>query len=384
MSYYARALLLIALISLPIQGCVFGASDTSSSTTTSSLSDPKAIDDNPSTEEVVPESVNRTLGTDIVATGLDFPVKLDVAPDGTIFFTELRNGAIRMVDVSGVLQDEPFAEIDISLQAETGLIGIALHPDYPELPYVYVYATQSTRSGTVNRVLRLTDDEGRGTDLTVILDGIPSSPIHNGGEIGFGPDGKLYVTTGDARNPANSQNRSSLSGKVLRINADGSIPDDNPFASSRAYSLGHRNMVGLAFRPASGTVYITENGPDRNDEINRVLPGRNYGWPEATGIGSNPEFENPLTTYTPNIAPTGAAFISSSRVYGDNNNGLLLFGDHNLGRLHALTLSEDGAEVLADRIIFNSDDGVYDVTEAPDGTIYFTTRSSIRMVLALP
>lgn len=356
-------------------------------------SPPEATQDGRTTETSAPPSSPRTsdpgdrseagvddLASETVVSGLEFPAKMAVAPDGTIFYNELRNGRVRIIR-AGKLVNRPFARIKIVQMAETGLIGITLHPDYPDTPYVYVYATQNVNGKQINRVIRFTDADGKGTQRKVIFDGIRSEAIHNGGELEFGPDGKLYITTGDSAEQELAQRKESPNGKILRLNPDGSIPSDNPFEGSPVYSLGHRNMIGLAFHPVTKNLYNTENGPDRDDEINLIEPGGNYGWPLTTGVDNSNRFVSPLITYTPNIAPTGASFISSGSQYGKRLQNRLLFGSYNTGDLHIVTLNSTGTRLDKDEIVLFEQAGIFDVTEAHSGQIFYSTSAEIKRLV---
>ena len=218
-----------------------------------------------------------------VLPGLAFPVGMALAQDGRVFFNERLTGRIRIINPQWQLVPTQFCQITIATNGEQGLLGLALDPDFTNNGFVYVYHTAS--SPLRNRVVRYTESSGSCTQETIILDNLPASTNHNGGIIQFGPDGKLYVIIGDAENTANSQNVTSLAGKVLRVNPDGSAPTDNPFISNanadakKVYSFGHRNSYGFTFHGHTGHLWETENGPSDNDEINRVVSGGNYGWP---------------------------------------------------------------------------------------------------------
>lgn len=218
-----------------------------------------------------------------VATGLEVPWAVAFASDGVLYVTErpgrllrLRNGVRDLtLEVPGVVQ-----------RTESGLLGLALDPDFGRNRLVYLYYTYG--NGNQNRLVRYTLTETALTDERILVENIPGSPFHDGGRIAFGPDGNLYVTTGDAGKPELAQTVRSLAGKILRIRPDGSIPEDNPFPSSPVYSYGHRNPQGLAWA-ADGTLYVTEHGPSTpvvdccHDEVNRIEKGKNYGWPMFTG-----------------------------------------------------------------------------------------------------
>jgi glucose/arabinose dehydrogenase len=251
--------------------------------------------------------------------GLNVPVGLSLAPDGRIFYNELRSGKIRIINPSWQLDPTPFCQISISALGEQGLLGLTLDPNFSSNHYVYVYYT--TPGATMNRVSRFSKSGGVCTE-TVILDNLPVSSNHNGGIIKFGPDGKLYVVIGDATIPSNAQDINSLSGKILRVNPDGSAASNNPFIlnpnpnAQKVFSFGHRNSYGFTFHPQTNHLWESENGPDDNDEINRVVSGGNYGWPIVGGIVGNPSYRDPILAFNPVIAPTGIIAIpGNSSVY---------------------------------------------------------------------
>ncbi|MEO5956436.1 MAG: PQQ-dependent sugar dehydrogenase [Nitrospiraceae bacterium] len=260
-----------------------------------------------------------------VLEGLNFPVGLSLAPDGRIFYNELEAGRIRIINPNPPwqLSPTPFCQIPVAvLGGEQGLLGLTLDPDFSSNRYVYVYYTAP--GATMNRVARYTESNGVCTNETIILDSLPVSETHNGGIIQFGPDGKLYVVIGDARNPSNAQDLTSLAGKILRVNADGSAPPDNPFFSNanpnakKVFSYGHRNSYGFTFHPQTKDLWESENGPNDNDEINRIIAGGNYGWDsnQRGGILNDPCCIDPLLVFNPVIAPTGIIAIpGGSSVY---------------------------------------------------------------------
>ncbi|MEK7246381.1 MAG: PQQ-dependent sugar dehydrogenase, partial [Pseudomonadota bacterium] len=223
--------------------------------------------------------------------GLEAPWSLVFLPDDRALVSE-RPGRIRLIR-GGALEPEPYAVLDVATGGEGGLMGLALHPDFPRVPFVYAMHTYFPGPLAAfhrqNRVVRLRDQGGRGGFDRVVFDRIPGAFNHNGGRIGFGPDGMLYVATGDTYEAELAQDRNSLAGKILRLTPEGEVPADNPFPASPIYSLGHRNPQGLAWHPASGDLFVSEHGPSgefglsAHDEINVVVPGGNYGWPKAVG-----------------------------------------------------------------------------------------------------
>jgi aldose sugar dehydrogenase len=307
-----------------------------------------------------------------VATGLEAPWALAFVPDGRIFITE-RPGRLRVLTSEGVLDPEPVGEIEgVAAEGEGGLLGLAIDPDFDRNRSLYLYHTYRDDSGLHNRVVRYTEREGRLEERTVLLDGIPGEVIHDGGRVAFGPDGKLYVTTGDAAQPELAQDRSSLAGKILRINTDGSIPADNPFPGSPVYSYGHRNSQGLAWNPETSELYATEHGASGNDELNLIEPGSNYGWPEAEGPDHGP-FTAPVAIYGSSIAPSGAAWYDSGAIPPWRNDLLFatLVGTH----LHRVGVDgDDPRRITGEEEVFDDRYGrLRDVQLGPDGELYLLT-----------
>ncbi len=309
----------------------------------------------------------------MVAEGLEVPWELAFPPDGRILVAE-RPGRIRVIR-SGALLQASWATLPVASVSEAGLMGMALHPQFATNGHLFVCYTYRDATGRLlNRVARLTDVDGRGVNHQVVLDGIPGAPIHDGCRLGFGPDGKLYVTMGDASNSGQAQNLSSLSGKVLRLEADGSVPADNPFPGSYVYTYGHRNPQGLAWHPATGDLFITEHGPDTNDEVNILRAGSNYGWPDILGVVNNPRFQDPILTFTPTVAPAGAAFYSGQRLPASWE-GNFIFANLKASYLQRVILAPpDFRTVLSHQRLFQGQFGrLRAVALAPDGYLYFTT-----------
>jgi len=324
----------------------------------------------------------------VFAEGLDFPVAIAFTPDGRVFFAERLTGNIRVIE-NGVVLATPFFSLPGTGQgAEQGLLGLAVDPDFTSSPYVYAYQTfHDTANGTdYNRIAKITASGNRGTAVSFILSNIPAGLTHNGGIIAFGLDRKLYVALGDAQPtptmPYPSQDLLVLNGKTLRMNPDGSAPSDNPFygrtdANPLIFTYGHRNLFGLAFHPASGSIFVTENSQNVNDEVNVLSEGGNYGWPLVTGDANTPPYIDPIWTYPSPIAPTNAAVFNDSSVpelYGD-----LIFGDFNTGSLRQLNLAPPGYEsVVSENILLTAPDSeaIIDV-EFLNGVIWFTTQTRV-------
>ncbi|MFE9244882.1 PQQ-dependent sugar dehydrogenase [Nocardiopsis sp. NPDC006938] len=246
------------------------------------------------------------LGTpEDLATDLDVPWGIDFLPDGSALVAQRDSAVVAHVTPDGDVTEAGTVE-GVRHGGEGGLLGLAVDPDFPERPYVYVHHT----SDTDNRVSRMEYEDSLG-DAEVLLDGIPAATTHNGGRIAFGPDGHLYVATGDAQEEGSAQDTDSLAGKILRITDDGEPAPDNPF-DNHVYSYGHRNVQGLAW-DGQGRLYATEFGQDTLDEVNLIEPGGNYGWPDVEGPGGDDAYTDPLVTWEPaEASPSGAAIVGDS------------------------------------------------------------------------
>lgn len=306
-----------------------------------------------------------------VAENLASPTNLAFAPDGRILFTEQQTGRVRTL-LNGRLDPQALVRFDVVQGSETGLLGIALHPDFAHQPWVYVYL--SNASSGRNEIIRFRIDEPA-TSQEAVFEGLPTvNGYHNGGDLAFGPDDALYVVAGEAHQPELAQDPSSVGGKILRLLPDGSIPPDNPFGSGDpVFALGIRNSFGLCFDPRTGDLWETENGPDRDDEVNRVEPGGNLGWPVELGRGTDPRFIQPELVYPQIIVPTGCAFSASG--------GAMYFGDFASGSLHRATVSDSGS-VAGERVIARAPSGITDVARGPNGDLYVATSDSILRLAA--
>lgn len=248
---------------------------------------------------------------EVVADNLEIPWEIAFLPNGEFLVTErpgrlLKIGQSRtVIEVSGVRH-----------VGEGGLLGMALHPNFASNKFIYLYLTGSDAGQIVNRVERYTLEGNSLTNREVILQGIEGASNHDGGRIEFGPDGFLYITTGDAQNSSLSQDTTSLNGKILRVTAEGSIPSDNPFGNA-VYSYGHRNVQGLAW-DSGGRLWATEHGRSGVlsglDELNLIEPGKNYGWPEIEGDETRGGMVNPVIHSGANEtwASADAEFVDSS------------------------------------------------------------------------
>lgn len=323
----------------------------------------------PSNSIVIPPPTTSPTGTDavqIVATNLQKPWDMSFS-DNKIFFTE-KVGKIRVID-NGTLVNESVADLRVADITDAGLLGITLHPDFENNHFIYVYYTYQEGNNLWNKVLRITESNDKMVDSKVILDKIPGAEFDDGGVIKFGPDKKLYIGTGDATDQNSTQDLKSLAGKILRLNDDGSIPQDNPFPNSPVYSYGHRNPQGLAWDD-KGNLYETEQGPTRNDEINLIKPGQNYGWPNQECSGSQ-QYQTALVCYNVSIGPAGITYYSTGKL--DIKNSLIL--STLLG--HSLyQLPVQNGTILEQKIILDGVGRIRDVGEGPDGYLYILTSNT--------
>ena len=297
------------------------------------------------TNLTVPTSAVRT-----IASELEAPWGIAFLPDGTALVTERDTARILQVRPDGTVTEvQRLAEVTPG--GEGGLLGIAVSRNYATDRWVYVYYTAPSD----NRIARL----HLGESPQPILTGIPKAGNHNGGRIAFGPDGMLYAGTGDAGDRDRAQDRDYLGGKILRMTAEGKPAPGNPFGDSLVYSYGHRNVQGLAW-DSQGRLFASEFGQNRYDELNRIEPGKNYGWPLVEGTGHNSKFVNPVATWaTSDASPSGIAILDD-RVYLACLRGT---------KIYRVGLDGKGAQVLLD--------GQYGrlrhVTVAPDGSLWVLT-----------
>lgn len=305
-----------------------------------------------------------------VARGLEVPWSIVFAPDGRMLFTE-RPGRLRVIDDKGRLQPQPlFTFREVSAHGEEGLMGLALHPDFAKNHLLYVsYATSRGGDMTVE-VVRYRETGTTLVEPKTIVASLPASRYHAGCRLKFGPDRKLWITTGDATTGEIAQQMTSLGGKILRVNDDGSIPADNPFPKSPIWSLGHRNPQGIDWDPVSGLLFETEHGPSGfdgpggGDEVNIVEKGRNYGWPVVHHRASRAGFVSPLLEFTPAVAPASGAFWRGDFWFG------CLRGEH----LHRVVLdAKDRRRVASQAQLFTTYGRIREVAASPDGSLYFST-----------
>ncbi len=331
-------------------------------------------------EQSAAEDAAKGFRVETVIGNLEVPWSIVFAPDGRMFFTE-RPGRVRVFE-NGKLRPEPVAVIpDVEPSGESGLMGLTLHPRFAQNHFLYLaYAYKSGREQLV-RVVRFRESAASLADRKVIIENIPAAQFHAGTRMRFGPDGKLYITTGDATTREIAQRLDSLGGKVLRLNDDGTTPSDNPFVGQKdvrpeVWSYGHRNPQGIDFQPSTNLMFETEHGPSGfdgpggGDEVNIVERGKNYGWPVVHHKDSRAGMESPLLEYTPACAPASGAFYRGAALKQFTGN--FFFGCLRGEGLQRVVL--DGRRVVCqERLLEHRLGRIRDVTEGPDGALYFST-----------
>ncbi|MBI4535079.1 MAG: PQQ-dependent sugar dehydrogenase [Ignavibacteriae bacterium] len=320
---------------------------------------------------------------EVILTDLEIPWSIAFA-NGEMYFTE-RPGRFQVLRHKGTKPTLIASIAEVYHIGEGGLMGLAFHPRYPDTALVYFSHTYKDKSGNPkNRVVRFKLKDYQLTDPHIIIDNLPGASNHNGCRIRFGPDEKLYVTTGDASERERAQQMTSLAGKILRVDYDGSIPADNPFPNSSIYSLGHRNGQGIDWHPTSGLLFETEHGPSGfdgpggGDEVNIIDAGKNYGWPVVHHRESSVGMISPLLEFTPAVAPSGGSFYSGKGIPQFANNFFMatLRGRHIL----RVVLRKENPRVVAsaERMLEDLYGRIRDVVEGPDGHLYFCTSNRDR------
>ena len=314
----------------------------------------------------VPTSNSENDFVTILAKNLDKPRAIAISND-RIFITE-KDGAIRVIQ-NNTLLESPLATLRSADVFDGGLLGITLHPNFSSNHYMYVFLTYDEDGDLWNKILRITESENKLVNAEIILDKIPGSSFTNGGFLKFGPDEKLYIGTGTVSDASHlPQDLGSLSGKILRLNDDGSIPDDNPFSNSPIYSLGHRNPQGMTWDD-DGNMFVAEFGPEKNDEINLILSGKNYGWPEQQCSG-NEDFEDAVLCFDPSIEPGGILFYSGDLIDFESP---FIMASMRAANLYQLDFEEG---LSSQKSILSGIGRVRDVVQGPDGSLYVITSNT--------
>jgi len=316
--------------------------------------------------------------------GLDVPWDVAAGPDGWIWFTQQRGTVHRYDPGSGEVQDL-LTVPGVFYRKSLGLLGMALHPEFGRQPFVFLHHTyrelaEDHSEILRSRLVRYRFEAGALVDPVILLDAIPGKSYHNGSRIVVTSDDHVFLSTGDAGDPEGAQDPGVLNGKVLRLGIDGGIPDDNPFPGSLVWSYGHRNVQGLVLAP-DGALYASEHGPNNDDEINRVEPGRNYGWPIVEGFVDT-EWEErkaagagivePLFAWTPTVAVAGLDYYGGDAI--PEWRGSLLLANMKGRALRVLRLDPSGGSVTGERIYFQTRFGrLRDLCVTPEGDVYVST-----------
>jgi glucose/arabinose dehydrogenase len=343
------------------------------------------------TPRVIPSvakpAVPAGLVQEVFVGGLMLPVAFEFTPDGRQLFVNELYGKVRLVE-NGELKADPVVVLPTTQGLEQGVLGLALDPAFARNRWFYVLYSQAVEGKNEprrNRILRFTELDGRGTEETIIFDNLPIGKPgpenvngdHNGGRIAFGPDGKLYVTVGDAAKRSEVRKAKSLYGKILRLNPDGSTPSDNPDPEEPVWATGLRSPFGLDFQPGTGLPWVSDNGPQGDDEIHRVVRGGNLGWPDAAGkVGAgdgdwiDPIWDSGHERY----GPTGLTFYSGNTIPEWRSD--LFFCDWNTGSLWRLDLQPPGYDSAGKPEVVAQPCRLY-VRNGPDGALYFSDHHAI-------
>lgn len=314
----------------------------------------------------------------VLTQGLSQPWELIWGPDNFIWMTE-RDGKVSRVDPA-TGNATIIADIDeVVSRGEGGLLGMALHPDFSTVPEVFLAFNYLKAGEYTEKVLKYTYNGTVLVNPVILLDNIEASNIHNGSRLLISPDKKLFISTGDAANQPSSQDMNSVNGKILRLNLDGSVPGDNPFAGNAIWSLGHRNAQGLVF--ANNTLYSSEHGAGSDDEFNIINKGKNYGWPDVEGFCDESDERSfcaqhnvvePLKAWTPTLAVCGIDFYNNDQIPQWKNSVLMTTLKDNT--LYQLKLNTAGDKVEEMKEILRGTYGrLRDVCVAPDGKVYVAT-----------
>jgi glucose/arabinose dehydrogenase len=346
---------------LLVTGCA-GAGEGNDDATVSAPVLTTSTGTDPSSGSSTTSTATQPAETATIATDLDVPWGIAFLPDGSTLVT-LRDQAqllqIRPGQRPLVLTSIPGVQPD----GEGGLLGVAVSPDFATDHSIFVYFTAAGD----NRVVRLTFADGKVTQPTVVLRGIPKAGNHNGGRMAFGPDGFLYVTTGDAGKSDRSQDKRALGGKILRVTMDGKPAPGNPFGSSPVWSYGHRNVQGIAWAP-DGRMYASEFGQNEWDELNLIVPGRNYGWPVVEGRAGRSGFTDPLAQWpTSDASPSGIA-VADGAVW------MAALRGESLWRVPLTSIGIGTPE----RLLRGQYGRLRDVVAAPDGRLWVLTSNTFR------
>ncbi len=318
------------------------------------------------------------LAVSVVADKLEVPWDIQFLDDHQIIYTEIA-GQISKLDLNTGKKTLLYDLEDVYHKRTLGLLGMAVHPNLKENPYIFISYTIKNEEGIFSKLVRLTLADDTLSDPK-ILQTIPGSTGHNGARLAFSKDGQLLWATGDAHSKTFAQDSTSLNGKILRINTDGSVPKDNPIPNSLVYAWGFRNMQGLTVSD-KGIIYTSEHGDAIEDEVNLVKPLQNYGWPQIEGMHDLPteiaiaekhQRTEPIRSWTPVIAPAGLAFYNGTTIPEWKDNLLLVTLKSQ--SLRSLKLDDSGQKITQEYIFLEKKFGrLRAVAVSPSGDVYLTT-----------
>jgi glucose/arabinose dehydrogenase len=322
-----------------------------------------------------------TVGSSTVLSGLAMPDALALAKDGRVFIGEQKTGRILLRQPTGTV------DTFFTVPGNQDLYGLTVHPAFPATPFVYAYGNRIVRGQARLQLLRLRMTGTVGTGLTVLRDFGPRPADHWGGRLTFGPDGMLYLVIGDGGVPANAQLLNNPFGKMLRMTATGGIPAGNPFGN-RIFAYGIRISFGFAFDPGNGRLWESENGPECNDEVNRLTRGGNFGWGSTETCATPPDAPRntsqsgrspvqPQTWYAATTAPTGLAVCSTCGL-GAEVEGNVVYGTYKTNQLRRIVLDPNRSTAVDEQLLLQHTDAVLAVERAPGGALWFTDTTSVR------
>ncbi|MFZ4453297.1 PQQ-dependent sugar dehydrogenase [Salibacterium aidingense] len=313
-------------------------------------------------EERSSKQADEAFSEQTIASSLNVPWAIQEHRDG--FYVTERGGTIAHIDNNGKVDRQNVSlDKEVAEAGEGGLLGFQLAPDFRKSQKAYTYHTYEQNQNLANRIVSITLENGEWQESEVLLEAIPGGRIHNGGRLKIGPDDRLYATAGDAGNENQAQQLETLGGSILRMTLDGDIPEDNPIDDSYIYSYGHRNPQGISWNE-EGALFSSEHGPSGHDEINRIEPGENYGWPEITGNESQNGMRPPLShSGNDTWAPSGTAFDGTNDFYVTGLRGTQLMRFHVEEETMEVVYSGEGR--LRDVLI--AGDSMYVVTNNRDG-----------------
>lgn len=322
--------------------------------------------------------ISESYKIEVIAKNLWVPWSIVFTDSNRILVTE-RNGNLRVIK-NGVLQEKPLYIFNEAVSSgEGGLMGMTLDPDYVNNKYIYFSYTYKNNGDIYVKIVRLKDAGNTLTGEKTLLDNILGASFHDGCRLKFGPDKKLYITTGDAGKKDYAQDIDKLNGKILRIKSDGSIPEDNPFPNNPVWCYGNRNPQGIAWYPGTDIMYETEHGPSGfdapggGDEVNIIKKGKNYGWPVVHHKMHKEGMVYPVLEFTPAIAPAGAMFYKGN-MFPEFNNNFFFCCLRGEGIIRVIIDEKDPEKIISyDKMKEINFGRIRDIEEAPDGSIYFCT-----------